>query len=539
MIRYRSVGRLSGLKGHLGRGLLLACLAPGITMAAGGGTPERIWSDELTGESYSDHTVSLGNHGTQVFCDTGYLDPFTRLYSTFDESGRVIWEREEFSGFGKSRVVASSESGDIHAVWRQRYSLSQNQALAEVAVYRSSDDEPFIEYTFDVTEPGDGVGYCTVSDDGRWVVAATRQLGDVAVTRFDTQSSNPNNPDLEVLVDHWGYVLDFSASSDGKRLYIGGNTSGTLVNLETGQDIYHQYYFSQANGRGHSLSGDGKTVAAPENRNVRIFRESNSNNQLITEFDPFTTTNQIPWETAISHDGDLVAAAYAVGTSYDELHVFAWRVSTGEQLLNFNLQTSGPRRNLPEALSMSSSGHRIVVGTTGDGSTTNPEIRSFELNASGTRYEPLANFNYPGSVLALDLSADGNHLAVSGIDTHVDLGLGSKVIELYELGSDFSAQGLPKQGQELTFEFVPPASTTAAFLLVSDDYNPMPFSIGTLYPDRQGLQMHLMATSVEFPASRFLSFPVQGQPGTTHYFQGYSLNPRHLSDQWLPVTTMP
>jgi hypothetical protein len=526
------------LRGSLG----VACLVPAIAglAMAGDPQPERVWSDQLTNEGYYNHTVSIGNHGSQVFCDTGYSNQWTRLYSSFASQGAPVWQRFS-SAVGFNRHVDSAETTDVHAVLRQDEGATSSSMTARVYVYTSSSTVPIAVHSFDQTDYGAGNGSCSVSDDGRWVVATTGKLNTIHVSRLDMESNNPSSPDLEMSVSRWGPTSQYDTSSDGSRLYLGGQLSGTVLDLNSGATLFSQnYYGGGAEATGHSLSGDGRTLVVTQSKKTRIYRESGGTFAFLTEFDPFpNTTDEVPWNSAVSHDGSIVVTAYTTLPDFQKAHICVWNVNTGQQLMHHVQNGSGTEDNLPNSTQISSNGDRIVIGSYGDSAGLTPEIQVFGLNAGGSAFHPETSFALPGSVFDMDLSSNGNQLAVSTRTTHANSATGSKVIEVYDLGSDLRVQGNSRVNSQVDFEFHAAPGSVRGYLLVADNFSPTQFPFGTLFPERQGLQLLPMGTPSPAGLIEYANLTVQGPVGSTRYFQGYAIGPRQLSKDWAPLTVLP
>lgn len=148
-----------------------------------------------------------------------------------------------------------------------------------------------------------------------------------------------------------------------------------------------------------------------------------------------------------------------------------------------------------------------------------------------------------GSVYAIDLSQSGDYLALSRRAGHAATSLSTKVLEVYDLGSDLRLTGVPQQGGQVTVRYYPSTTTpnTTAYLLVSPQpaITPEIFSFGTLYLKRQGLTLlpmedtdgdGIFETRLTLPANSF---------GTKQYLQGYTNVPRALSKNWRILTSHP
>jgi hypothetical protein len=502
--------------------------------------PERIWSHELTGESFYKHTISIGNHGSQVFCDTGYITQNTRLYSTTNEIGSPVWSNHYLES-SLLRVVDSSKSNDTHAVWRQELLPDFSGNIAKTYIYNSQSLIPLASYAFSTTENSNGNGSCSVSEDGRWVTASTSELSKVRIVRFDLASSTPTIPTPELLLSHFGAITSYHSSADGFRLYLGGQTAGVIYDFSLGAIIFDNIYWFGAKPIGHSFSGDGKTILVPDDDRILIYQETITGFTELIEFAPFPPSNSaVPWTSALSYDGDIAIVGYAVKPEYLDYHIFAWRVSTGEELLHHIENGVGNYNNIPTKVCLSKSGDKLVVGSYGDEGDQSPELLVFQLNPQGSSFEKIADFNLLGSVYDMDLSLDGNYLVVSRLSAHQGAGTGSKVIEAYDLGVDFQVIGVPNQGGTIDFKFKPSIASGFGYLLTSDNLADNPtFSIGTLYLERQSMVLTPMGVPNLEGVIELFNYNVQGVPGTSKYCQGYALTPRELSKTLVYVTTLP
>jgi len=533
------VGRLSRACLGIALGTCLSGMGLSGMATAGSSQAERVWRDTLTNESSFFYTVSIGNRGTQVFSDTGIFSQKTRLYSAFDDDGDPAWVRS-VGTTSYNRVVASAADADVHALWRQEDGPGSEQ-VARAYIFRSSSSTPIGTFTFDQTEQdGGGLGACFVSADGRWVVAMTRKSLSIQIARFDTLSSNPGNPVTDITVSRFGTTTAFDCSADGKRVYLGGEISGTIVDLTSGATLLDEIFFFGPGARSHALSGDGRTAMIVGDEETVVFRQSG--NQFIETriFDPFGSNEDAdPKAAALSYDGRVGVAGFSVRPQLLNSHVFAWNTLTGQQLFHHSEQGGGYLQNAISAMDVSDSGNRIVVGFQGDLSGLTREIQVFEANSQGTNYNALASFAQSGSVYDLDLSADGKHLAVNSRSTHISSGTGTQIIDSYDLGTDFRANGNPREDAWIEFEYRPENGATRGFLLIHDQLATTNFSFGTLHLSRQGLRLVPMGPPNVGTGVITHDYHITDDRGTTKYFQAYGLGPRQLSESWMPVTVLP
>ena len=519
---------------------ILFILSTWVPLFAYADLPEQNWSLNLGGEYYYDHTVSIGHNGSQVFLDSGYPEQFTRLLSSHGgTNGTAVWTRHEMI-YALNRSVDSSEFSDVHGVVRQEQTSGNR---ARLLVFRSSSGSvPIAEYLFTNTSFGAGKNFIAISDDGRWAVGATTRNQGLEVIRLDLESSNPSTPTYSEVLDPFGPEQSFAASADGKRFYVGGVYSGTIINLVTGERLFeYQYPFGAAE-RGHSLSADGSTLVVPVAGKINVFKESGNTYELVRALDPFpNTTQELPYATAVSSDGSVIAASYAVSPSFQNIHLHAWDSSTGEELLGHTIPGTGTWNNLPTDLELSGDGRRLVISLLGDQGQLADEVQIFERDANSGVYSPKSFLALSGSVYALDLSRSGDHLVLSRRQGHAATAESTKIIETYDLGSDLRIYGMPAPGAQVTVRYRPESLSplTSAHLLVSPQAvaSGELFPFGTLYLVRDGLQLLPMddsdgdgvfETRITLPGS-----------GSAQYLQGYTTAPRGLSDSWRTLSSLP
>lgn len=525
------------------RGALALSLA-GAPLAApafaGDPSPERAWLDEYTNETYVGYEVSIGFGGARVFADSGWTERRTRLYSTNLVSvAAPIWERAD-SAQSVTRAVASADFADVHAVVTHERPIGSFTTEARLEVYGSTISpgtnsylrtQPFV---FPDNPSSSSRGFCEVSPDGRWVAAAIRVGLASHLTVFDLESSTPSTPVLDLNPDLFGTLFNMQLSDDGSKVYVGNNYGGRIYDVASGATIFSESY-SSAQETGHTLSGDGKTLAYPHGRGFRVKRLVGNGYVHLVDFLPLgSSAPQTPRLTALDRDGKTLVGAYRYGPNYREVDVFAWDLDTGAQLVHRKVTSTGSLDNIPSALDISDDASRIAFSVWGDDIGSVPEVTV--LDRQGASYQLLAEFDLAGSVGDLDLSADGKRMVCSGRSGHFNVAGGDKFVSSYDLGADFRVVGRARAGQPVTLEYYP-QNTTFSKLLVGAGPAASPETLGvmgTLYLDRMGLERVSMSP-VDGQGKAELTLTLPNTPGETLFLQAYCGVPVRLSESWVPL----
>ncbi|MCB9913849.1 MAG: hypothetical protein H6828_01720 [Planctomycetes bacterium] len=510
-------------------------LAP--TAAASDPPLEREWLDVYPGETYWDYGVSLGDYGSKVLADTGWTGSKTRFYSSTQASSvQPVWERS-VNLWSLVRAQASADEADVHAVLRQEQPVGSTARTAHLEVFDSHSPTPILSWYFPDLVGGNGVNFCDVSSNGRWVAAAVRAGGDAHVVVFDLAWSH-TQPVLDTYPGLFGEIKFLGVSDNGRRVNITSKLQGRVLNVQGGPDYHSEYYFDTLE-VGHSFSDDGSAFARPTGAGVKVNRvDASGAYSLAGEFNPYAwDAPQQSYVTALDETGQTLAAAFFTAPDFQVIEVFAWDVLSGAQLLHDTLVGTGTFDNMPSALELSDDGRRLALGAWGDQNGHVPELTIYERSASGGSFQRLAQFDLPGSLGSLDLSGDGRRLACAGRDTHFNAISGNKYVACYDLGADLRVHGTPYAGTSVTVDFWPQTGTTAVLAYsFAAAQTPLPIgNLGTLYLDRSSVSLQAMSPiDATGRATTSLLLP-SSMAGQTIYLQGYSGVPRRLSQNWIPL----
>lgn len=512
----------------------------GATSALGQTSAEEIWTSP-TGpgvENWNSKVVSIGNHGTQVFSTFGPYGEFTKLYSAFDQSPpEPVWEITGTVSTMRHRV-SSAKEGMVHAAL---YDVDSGGAFNTrnviVKKFSSSSSTPDWSYTFPTETNGHDSTAVHVSDDGTKVVAAMHNIytnkADVVV--FDADSGTVTSfSSLEMLSPFKTTIL----SGDGRILYLRSNIKAYLFDVDTGLE-HHSAVLFGGQVQSDAINGDGSVYAIGTNNDVKIWEDDGSG------FYALKHTLTLPGENYcarmdISEDGSTIVLGYNYWLEWLQIRFRVFDVESGALLMDDSLTGTGSLQNLINVLSISADGSTFAAGVWGDEGGLVPEVLVYDSLQSS----PIATFDMPGSVNALDLDDDGRTLAVATKNGHANVVGSGGNIALFELGErDFKLRGVPKIGEEVTFELEAEPFRNAS-LLTSTSLAATPMrapGLGTLYLDMNSMTFTSMgSTDAEGKASYDLTLPNSASMvGMTLYFQGFSSAPRELSKEYSTVTILP
>ena len=541
--KLNGMGRaLSALRRGTERLWLIPVLAT--PLLAGDPPNQELWADPYPGEGYWDFAVSLGNNGTTVFTDTGFTSTHSRLYSAFRGSTSVpIWEKHESAEASFTRSVASAAAADVHAVIRHQVN-SSGVRKAHVEVFDSSSPTPVFTYVFSDTDSGVGRNSCHVSDDGATVIACYMLFGKTHVARFDTNgpTSGGYHENGFWTISTFGPATVADVTADLQRLYLGSDLFGEVHDISGSSAVeeWSSWHVGGASLHGHSLSTDGQFLAVPVADRIDLYARESGTYVLQSSLTPFGAgANQYAHRAEISSNGRYVAGGFKKGPSWSESSVAVWDVQSGQLLMLDAVSGSAQQQTFPEDLVFSADGSRLAAAFSGVETGQIPGFKVYQRSLDGSGYDLLKAYDRPGPIYDLDISRDGFRLAATGKNS--TQANGTKVVEAIDLGKDFDLRGMPRHGSQVTFEYYPNAITqdTVCFLLKAPGLEtpPLTFSFGSLYVQRNSIEMISMGPIVDGMASK--NILLSGSVGSTWYYQGFSFPPRRLSKAWVPVTLLP
>ncbi|MBL8859428.1 MAG: hypothetical protein JNL28_13030 [Planctomycetes bacterium] len=497
-----------------------------------------LWVRGDNGAGWSGRCVSIGAQGTQVFTEIEFGQDHAELLSGFDTNPATpVWTNATPIE-GAYSLVDSAEMADVHVSIHQLV-LNSNQSTKQTVVskYRSASSTPDWTYTFPGTTAGNAK--VAVSDDGSRIVAVSYQT---LTSKLDVRVFGPSSgtPQWSGTIDNFAMgVRGFSLSSDGSKLYLASGTSFIVWDTNTHTNIA-LYVLMTSLDSAHAMSGDGRVIANGGFNYMDIW-ERNASGGYTKTYTRNLPGSYVCARIAIAGDGSKVAYTFNGYDTNNHVRVECIDVATKTITMTDEAVGTGTLQNVAADMAMSRDGSRFVVGLWGDGGDVCPEVRLYRSNQSA----PVALHNLTGSVFDVDISGDGERVAVAAKAVHANLYAGGGSIRFYAFEpQDIRAAGIPSPGSSINFVMQGQGDSVPSTLLWSTSALATPINfgaIGTLYLNRTGMQaVPAPATNTSGASSVNFTLPNgTSQIGTTLYFQGLFNYPRQLTKNWVRVTVLP
>jgi hypothetical protein len=494
-----------------------------------------MWCFQSGIEGWTPQTVSIGNHGTEAFSEVGPFNSYTRIFSEFDNSPPVPVYQSLVTVATFNQLVDSADDNDTHV---EMYDVYSDSTLMTHTVYvkKCSASMPANNWSF--TFPTQTNGHnnlgVKISRNGQTIVAAVYNIwtNKTDVVVFNSSSGTPIS---SFSVSTSGPIVGMVLSADGTRLMLPTGAAISIVAIPSGTVVATQYVFDTTY-QGYALSGDGSTYAYGTDNAVKVYKRSPSTGVYSLAL-THTVTGTYCNEVTISADGSTLAAAFNHTDHFLSVTIDAVDLASGNTTMSHTATGTGAYENVASAISISGDGQRFAVGLWGDQVLSVPQIEIFDRSQSN----PINVYTVPGSVTALDLSGDGNHVAVASKSVHANAsGTGGR-IEMYQAGNpDFMLHGVPHAGASVSFEVHGHPGSAARLLYSSAAAAPPVFypGIGTLFLDRVNIHSMPMG-ALDGTGVGQCGFTVPSTVATTWYFQGFTTAPRKLTQAWVPVTVLP
>lgn len=500
--------------------------------------PSALWVRGDNGAGWSGRCVSLGAQGTQVFTEIEFGQDHAELLSGFDQNPPTpVWQNP-VPVDGAFSLVDSAENADVHVSVHQ---IVMNQSMATkvsvVAKYHSTSSTPDWTYTYPGTTSG--TAKVAVSDDGQKIVAASYQgaTNKLQLAVFGPMSGTPLwTGDINSFS---GGIRGFDLSSDGSTLYLASAASIVIWNSVTHTTTAQYALMSSLDGA-HSMSGDGRVLATGGFNYVDVW-EANGSGGYAKTFTRNLAGSYVCTRLDVSGDGSKIAFAFNGYDTNNHVRIECLDVATKTITMSDEAVGTGTYQNVVSDIAMSRDGSRFVVGLWGDENNVCPEVRLYK----STQSAPFALHNLTGSVFDVDISADGERVAVAAKAVHANTYAGGGSIRYYAFEpQDIRASGLPSPGSSVHFALQEHGAGSPTSLLWSSSTNATPLvfaGIGSLYLNRSALHFTPMP-STDANGSSSVDFTLPSgtaQIGTTLYFQGLFNNPRRLTNDWVRITVLP
>jgi hypothetical protein len=493
-----------------------------------------LWSFPDNGEGWVGRTVTLGNAGTQVFTEFDTAADRVSLLSGFDAPPVVpVWNDPVNSTSMNVRVHGSDVGGHFVSC-RQIPTSTNGPRNVVVSSYRSSSGSPQWSWTF--PSPTYGGSRAMVSADGRRIVAAMLQPNDglLHVAVFDDGSPVPTR----TFSRYVGLQLQaIVLSEDGNVLYAASQGSGYLLDTNTGTLI--QQMVLQQSFAAQDISGDGAILAIGYFNGVDVWERQAAGNYLRV-WQRAWPGSIVCQQLDVSEDGSTLVLGFGYFDQNLRVRIEAIDLRTRNTTMVDEAQGAGTYQNIVSRVACSANGQRFAVGLWGDQAGLVPELRVYRRNSNN----PVATYDYPGSVYDLAISRTGDRIVVGTKAVHANLLSGGGSVDLYLNGDeDFSAIGTPSIGRKVDFEFWgAPNSPTRLLLAGNPATNPAPIgAMGVLYLRRTELVMLNMppTDSVGYTRGEYQLPLDPAAIGRTLWFQGFTTSPRRFSRDFVQLTILP
>jgi hypothetical protein len=508
--------------------------------AQGGG--HVAWTHSSGAENWIPKTVALGNDTQNVFFQfDGYLGS-ARLFSTqAPNPPSPLWtDNAAYMSF--SSEVAAADDADVLATLRFDQPSSTAQKVPVVARYASNSSTPRWTYSFPFTvnNPTSGI---QVSRDGQTIAAWVYDYSNLktAVAVFGPTSGTPRSYSLLYTA---GMPNTAKLSDDGSTLLIVSDLKQLVFKTATGTLALDGWNMTSI-GNGVAISRDGSTYAITRQRQyVDVFK----NNAL-----SFTLDLGLPEPAChvveFNDSGTTLALGWNFGAPNLETRVQVVDVGSPSHpvVLNDSIIGVGANRmNIITDMDLSADGSLLAVGTSGDADNVAPGIVLYQRAPTWSR---LYEQDLPGSVNAVDVSADGQYIAVASKAVHMNVAGSGGRIDLFRAvpaggpSADLEVFGSTHLGDTITFRaYVLPGQFVRLLRAPSLAATPQIFpGVGTLYLDRP--KTKLAATGFANANGVFetsLVIPMDASlVGRTFYFQGYGMTPDALGQDYVSVTVLP
>ncbi len=497
-----------------------------------------LWVRSDNGAGWIGKCVSLGAQGTQVFTEIEFGQDHAELLSGFDTNPALpVWQNM-LPIEGANSTVDSAENVDIH-VSAHQIVLNNNNSTKHTVIskYTSASSTPSWTYTFPGTTGGNA--RVSISDNGQRIVAGSfdNMANTLNLAVFSPSSGTPmwsgNLTNFAMAIRGW------SLSSDGALLYVASASMLTIFDLNTHANVAQYVLTSSVDGC-HSMSGDGRVFAYGGFNFVDVWEKNATGSGYTKTYTRNLAGSYVCTHVAVSGNGASVAWSFNGFDTNNHVRVECLDVASKQIRMTDEAVGSGTLQNVCSDIAICRDGTRFVVGLWGDEAGLCPEVRMYRSNQN----VPVALYNLPGSVYDVDISADGEHVAVASKAVHANLYAGGGSIRYYAFEpQDIRCSGIPAPGSTVEFAMQGPHSSQARLLWApSQAATPTSFgNVGLLYLNR--LQMHTVAVPATDATGETMAqytLPAgAGQIGSTLYFQGYFTAPRRLTQDFVRVTILP
>lgn len=506
---------------------------------SGGGSENLVIGGAIWTRSNPDWTpkvVSIGAQGTQVFSQIEFGQDHVELLSAFSPDPATPAWTSNLPTAGTNAYCESAETSDAHATVHQLVQNGQNSTrVAVVSRWRSGSTTP--EWTWSFPGTTSGLSRVGISADGTRIVAATLYPMEMRLRLAVFQGSSGTPVYTGEITNFGVHLKGFELSGDGNTLYLTSNGMLRIWNVNTHATTYQVVLSGMFDS--HALSADGRVFAWGEFNRYHVYERNSSGTYTRTH------TRELPGSIvcdrlALSANGATLAAGWHYYDTNLRVRIEAMDVASKAITMSEEAEGTGTYQNIVSAVSVSDDGQRFAVGLWGDQGNLVPEVRIYRRNQN----VPVALHNLTGSAYDVEMSGDGERIAVAWKPGHANSFSGGGGFSLYGFETmDFGVTGVPGLGDTISIEMTGPASAPARLLWSRGEATAPNFfaGVGTLHLRRVDMVSVPVGTSdVSGTALATFTLPTAAnQVGQSLYFQGYFTSPRRLTNDWARVTILP
>lgn len=504
----------------LGIAAVLAALplAPQAVAQQSSGATVR-WEIDDDGDRWVGTDVAVGDHGSVVIAAHELNTPGIAVHSTADERSILefplpdSWQVRVDAARAGETLAAMAVHIDPQAssdpLWAELRVWNQARAGHPDWVYRFPRTSRYLKDGMDVL----------ITDDGQRLVAFFTDLQQrtVEVRVFDSQGQMLH--DYQVTRPFNAVLADAAElSADGRWLLLDVSNRPSLLDLESGQEIFEWDHHSLFGGM--ALSGDGNRVAIGGEQYAEVWeRNANGGFSRLKRWD--FARERIAGKMALDHDGSHLAMTVMDYTEWFQVRVKD--LDQDSEVYRHEFAAPGNGVNLwPSEIEMTEDAQIVVGSSWGDG---------FDLTPTGFAFDALgrlsAEIRTPGSAMACDMDPTGQVMAFSTKRAHVNqFGSGGQIICADTRVVELRLAGYPKPGAKLDFSLTGPAAQARVAVASALGHSPTPWGISQL--DLAGVLFETGLIPMRANGlHRQLTVPEHpGMVGTPLHFQGVLIDLR-------------
>ncbi len=450
------------------QGVLLEVRPDGVhavPVAAATAVSTERWREDDLGLAWVGEAVAIGDSGAAMVGGKNLNNESVAVYGT--GSGTPIFDAS-VPGANNVRVALAARAPIAAALVTEDIGGGVYQSTLH-AYDTVGSGTPL----FSATLPSTGnviAGAVGVSDDGNSILAVVSNASGVQNLRvFDAAGTPTSTFDLPLAAN-----LRFASfDGTGKRLYLGlFNGTCEIYETATGTLLHTQALGGTFDS--HAFSADGKTFAYGNFSGLFVVRETAPG--VWTQVGArFHGGGEFLGRCGLSDDGGRVAFAVQRYTpAYDHLELGMFDVPSGTDLWSASIDAPGTAFQLvTSGAVVSAAGDVAAFGSWGDDASSTPTILAYDEAGTQT-----AAVTTPGSVLAVDLDADGDVVAAGSKAVHANtFGNGGSFWCVDAADPTLSVLGDATVGGSLTLES--PAGATAITVGLSSALGASPSAFGT------------------------------------------------------------